>query len=102
MRIAISSEAEERYRPLLDSLPVGAAHAISMTDLSRHLSVKNAELRAWVLAARMDGCFICSGQGGYYLPGDITELREYINRRNTVIDTAERAIDPSIRYIIGY
>lgn len=102
MIIAISSEAEERYRQLLDSLPVGAAHAVSMSELSNRLCVKKAELRAWVLAARIDGCFICSGQGGYYLPEDQAELREYIARRNTVIDSAEKAIDPFIRYVVGF
>ena len=101
MRIARDKTAEERNGWLLDSLQSGKDHAISQKNLCIRLGLKPAELRDAILKARIDGCFICSCQEGYYLPADRLELYDHARRRETVINTAEKAVHPFLEELLG-
>ena len=97
IRFARSDEVAEKHKELLASLPVGEHHAVSMSILADALNMKPAELREYVLRARIDGCFILSGQYGYYLPESAEDIRHYAVQRSQFIKTARKAIAPFLR-----
>ena len=92
VRIAICADVAEKYKNLLERIPYGKQQAISMEILADSFGMEKSELKDFVLRARIDGCFIVSGQTGYFLPETPDELRRYVFRRKTVIKTAEKAI----------
>ena len=92
IRPAINTATAEEYKYLLDNIPVGQRQAISMKLLADSCGVDVAGIKEIVLHARIDGCFIISGQHGYFLPETLDELQTYFRQRKTVIKTASKAI----------
>jgi hypothetical protein len=92
IRTTVNASTAEEYKNLLDNIPVGRQQAISMKLLADSCGLDIAGIKAYVLQARIDGCFIISGQNGYYLPETLDELQSYFQQRRTVIRTASKAI----------
>lgn len=92
IKTAVCAEVADEYRELLDRIPVGKQQAISMRVLADSFGMDISELKDYVLQARIDGCFIVSGQHGYFLPETQEELQKYVIHRKTVIKTAQKAI----------
>lgn len=92
IRSAINAAAAEQYKQLLDNIPIGRQQAIRMKVLANACGVDVAGIKELVLRARIDGCFIISGQHGYFLPETLDELQVYFRQRKTVIRTATKAI----------
>ena len=93
-KVAVNDKVAEEYKALLDRIPYGAHQAISMKVLADSFDMKPAELREYVLKARIDGCFILSGQNGYYLPETAADIRSYSLHRCQYIKTAQKAVSP--------
>lgn len=92
IRFARTDEVAEEYAELLGLLPIGRGNAISKANLCALLGMDEQDLKDWILAARIAGCFIISGQKGYWLPEDAADIRGYVIKRNIVIQTAKKAI----------
>ena len=92
IRPAINAATAEEYKWLLDNIPIGRQQAIRMKLLADSCGVDVAGIKEIVLHARIDGCFIISGQHGYFLPETLNELQTYFRQRKTVIQTATKAI----------
>ena len=65
---------------LLRVLPRGEQSAIPMKDLAARLRVSTRVLRFMIAEARRDGLPICSGDSGYYLPQNRSELLRSVLR----------------------
>ncbi len=90
----IINELTTPFKWLIDLIPTGQCEAISMTDLARLTGIPSADIRQQVLNARRIGVLICSGDEGYYFPGDTDELIDYVVRRKQYIGTAHEALQP--------
>lgn len=64
-------------------LPTGKENAVTTKELVKRLCFSSVrQLQADIARARVEGQIICSKQtegGGYYLPKDQAELREFLN-----------------------
>ena len=67
---------------VLDFIPLGRNHAISMSELAKRMGTDQRTARKMVFAARQRGAVICSTCGentsGYYRPNTVDEIRPYI------------------------
>ena len=65
---------------IFDFIPNGAENAISADALTAILGFKDSRsLRAAILNLRRQGHVIAGTKWGYYIPCDISELREYLH-----------------------
>jgi len=98
-RIAPNAEMQEKYQALIDRLPEGHENAVSMKTLADSFDMKPAELRSYVLSARLDNVLVLSGQNGFFLPETEEEIEEYETKRRRYLRTAEKALAPFSREV---
>lgn len=65
-------------KKLFELIPCGAENAILQADLCRLLNLSPAAVKGHITALRRSGCYICSGQNGYYRPSNREELLRYV------------------------
>ena len=94
IRLIPDTEDAQKFKTLIDLIPIGITEAIAQRDLKRLLNMDTADLKKYVLDARKAGILICSGDAGYYFPANLAELREYYLRRRKYIHTALIALHP--------
>ena len=82
-------------------LLTGRKNAISSTELCRVTNLTERAVQKEVLEARLRGELIISDESGYYLPADVSEIREYAIRRKAYIATALKALAPFLKAIQG-
>lgn len=66
----------DRYQFLMEQIPCGKANGISMMQLAIQMNMSERELRKHIHDARCAGYIIASGNTGYYIPENDTELLE--------------------------
>ena len=72
-----------RFERLLQHLPTGKEHAVSMTKLADTLGISSRSLRKMILNARKAGIIILSGMDGYYLPEETdSDMLRYFKQRH--------------------
>lgn len=70
----ILSQQQMENKLLIDLLPHGKAHAVSMAHLANILGCSERDVRKFMYRARCDGAIICGDSNGYYLPETREEL----------------------------
>lgn len=66
---------------IYNSLPHGKKNAVSADHLCALYGLRSKrELRKQIQSERMAGALIASGDTGYFIPDDRTELLEYVHR----------------------
>ena len=78
-----------------DYIPYGRANATPGKDLAVTLDTDERNIRAMVLAERIQGepiCSTCEGRGGYYMPVDADEARIYLRQQTARIKSARAAL----------
>lgn len=88
-----SMTAAER---ISNALRTGESNAVSLSDMCRISGLDNRSTRLCIEDMRRKGAVICSGSKGYYLPGDVYELRRYVRTeyaRSQSIRTTLRAAE---------
>lgn len=66
-----------KLQKIIDMIPTGEDHAVSMPSLARALDVSEREVRQIVLRARMAGGIIAGTASGYFIPDSDEELLAY-------------------------
>lgn len=91
-------------KDLTEFIPIGRANAISMRDLAALLNVDTRTVRALVQRAREQGAPICTdfGNGGYYLPADMTEAEHYFRQQQARIKTARAALNGVTEFLQSF
>lgn len=84
---------------LLQILPTGKKNGIKNEDLQKILDTDKRGVSAQIQRARMDGAVICSGNGGYYLPQDDEEIRDFYNDMRSRCLSLLTAIKPAGDYL---
>lgn len=89
---------------VLDFIPLGRNHAISMNELAMRMGVSQRTARKLVFEARNNGaviCSTCSGDksAGYYRPISVDEARPYIAMQNHRIISATAAKKSAEKFI---
>ena len=83
-------------KALLDLIPRGKQNATSCRELSRLSGIPERQIKAAVSRLRLGGAIICSSLdstgGGYFLPGNLDELKEYVITEKKRIQTAAAAL----------
>lgn len=79
---------------ITDFIPIGRENAISMADLANCLGVTERTVRKHIETERRNGAVICSsldeGGSGYFLPGNIEEVKEFVKLSEKRINTARQ------------
>lgn len=88
------------HRKILDRIPLGEDNAVSMRDLARGLNETEREIRFRIQKARIDGNVIAGTDAGIFIPETEGELREYVNRTQSRIDTSVATLKPA-RELLG-
>lgn len=87
---------------VLDFIPLGRNHAISMSELAKRMGTDQRTARKMVFAARQRGAVICSTCGentsGYYRPNNAAEVRPYIIMQEHRIASAKAALKPAKKF----
>lgn len=76
---------------------VGKANAVSRKALAALTGLSDRSMREEIEKERRSGILICSHMetgGGYYLPSDETEVREYYNAQTSRISSLILAREP--------
>lgn len=68
-------------------IPRGAENAVPMVDLAKVSGLSERGVRKTIEHMRRNGVVICSGDGGYYLPANVSELSDYLNRMTKRAET---------------
>ena len=68
------SQQQPQGNSLMELLPRGKAHAVSMSHLADVLGCSERDIRAMIHRARCDGAIIAGDSSGYYLPETREEL----------------------------
>ena len=68
-------------------IPRGAENAVPMRDLAKVSGLTERGVRKAIERMRRNGLVVCSGDGGYYLPADVSELSDYLNRMTKRAET---------------
>ena len=84
-----------------DFLLTGKKNAVSMSELANICQVPERALQREILQARLNGELIISDESGYYLPEDISDIKNYVVSRKAYIKTASKALAPFIKAIRG-
>lgn len=75
------NESISQQRPegnsLIDLLPHGKAHAVSMAHLADYFGTSERDIRAMIHRARCEGSIIAGDSSGYYLPETREELTKW-------------------------
>ena len=64
-------------KEILEFIPTGKENAVSMAELSSMIGVDNRTTRSMIYQLRRSGELVCSGDSGYYQPGNNQELFEW-------------------------
>ncbi len=90
---------------VLDFIPLGRNHAISMSELAKRMETDQRTARKMVFAARQRGAVICSTCGentsGYYRPNTVDEIRPYIAMQQSRIRSAKIALRSAENFVAG-
>lgn len=88
---------------VLDFIPSGRNHAISMNELALRMGVSQRTARKLVFEARRCGEIICSTCGenasGYYRPDNAAEIRPYIVMQEHRIASAKTALKSAKKFV---
>ncbi|MCX4257938.1 MAG: hypothetical protein OSJ54_13560 [Oscillospiraceae bacterium] len=88
---------------VLDFIPLGRNHAISMSELAKRMGTDQRTARKMVFAARQRGAVICSTCGentsGYYRPNTVDEIRPYIAMQQSRIRSAKIALHSAENFV---
>lgn len=103
MNIHIKNDTDKTspHRPILDRIPSGSGNAVSMRDLARGLGETEREIRFRIQKARVDGNVIAGTDAGIFIPETDDELREYVNRSQSRIDTSIATLEPAVELLGG-
>ena len=74
------------------TLEAGESNAVSVAELCRITGLQDRELRAAIAAERSHGSVICSNAKGYFLPGNRSELQDYIHRERARSKSITRSL----------
>lgn len=85
---------------ILDYIPSGENHAVSMTQLGDLLGVDTRTVRHLIQDERINGHIICGTDSGLFRPVNDLELKEYITRTKARILTSVRTLLPAL-HVIG-
>lgn len=88
------------YR-ILDFIHDGEQNAVSMRELSILLDIDQREVRKMIEQARIAGTVIAGTDAGIFFPVTQDELREYVNRTQSRIDTSIATLKPAIQMLEG-
>ena len=99
MTIVINNDTspDSPHRTILDHIPSGRMNAVSMRYLATILGTDRRRIRLLIENARIDGNIIAGTDDGLFIPETEAELREYINRTYSRIQTSVRTLNPAIR-----
>ena len=84
---------------LLNLLPTGKKNGIKNEDLQKILNTDKRGVSLQIQRARMNGAVICSGNGGYYLPQNDEEIRDFYNDMRARCLSLLTAIKPAGDYL---
>ena len=88
---------------VLDFIPLGRNHAISMSELAKRMGTDQRTARKMVFAARQREAVICSTCGentsGYYRPNTVDEIRPYIAMQQSRIRSAKIALHSAENFV---
>ena len=82
----------EDFKWLTDLIPYGKRNGIPLNLLEKLTGRDKVRLKYDILAARISGQLICSGNTGYFFAADEGELLEYIRKREKYLQTADDAM----------
>lgn len=81
---------------VIDFIPSGRNHAISMSKLAQRMGTDQRTARKLVFETRRSGAVICStcseNAHGYYCPNNAAEVRPYISMQLSRIRSAQKAL----------
>lgn len=89
------------HRALLDLIPVGREHALSIRYLASALHIEELDLYRLIEDARSKGNYISENERGVFIPDTVSDLEEYVNRSLASILTAVEAVNPSYYILRG-
>lgn len=87
---------------VLELLPKGRRNKITASDLEQLTGSNLRTVTAAISRLRQKGVLICSddnSDGGYYLPQNITELKEWTQREVGRIAAHKAAVQPAIDFL---
>ena len=91
---------QNKYR-ILDFIHDGEQNAVSMFELSQLMGTDQREVRHMIEQARIAGVIIAGTNSGIFFPVTKDELREYVNRTQSRINTSIATLKPAIRMVEG-
>ena len=86
-------------KELISILPTGKKNGIKNEDLQKILGTDKRGVSLQIQHARNDGALILSGNGGYYLPANDDEIREFYNVMHARCISFLKAIKPAGDYL---
>lgn len=89
------------HRAILDQIPFGEDNAVSMRELAHGLGETTRQIRYRIERARIDGNIIAGTDAGIFIPETDDELREYVRRTQSRIDTSVATIAPAVAMLGG-
>lgn len=97
-----------RKSKLLEIIPYGKDHAISMEQLAISLDTDKRNVRKIIYTERLRGAVICSSCSknedeitGYYRPTCPEEAKSYVEMQKSRIRSAKQALKSAENYIKG-
>lgn len=91
---------DNNYR-ILDFIHNGEQNAVTMRELSMLLDIDQRQVRHMIEQARISGIVIAGTDAGIFFPVTHDELREYVNRTQSRINTSIATLKPAIRMLEG-
>lgn len=88
----VKKDPEKKDLRIIDYIPIGEAHSVSMFDLSLILEVDERTVRSMVMADRINGAVICSGDSGYFLPVYAEDVIQWISRQEAALKSKSKTL----------
>ena len=86
---------------ILDFIHDGEQNAVSMRELAVLLNTDQRKVRQMIEQARIAGTVIAGTDAGIFYPMTRDELREYVHRTQSRINTSIKTLEPAKRMLEG-